>query len=475
MDTANVLQFPQSYGAISTGLGHASDRIGAADWRNQVSQEPFSGANFPPQLGTNAELPHDIGDFERQLNSTASLMNNVPPRKLSELRGPNDAPTAARVAPGQTIYTNSAIAREHLPSVVESQALAQTQYVQDVPTSITTQKQMAAVPVAKSAIPAASVQTTPVDGPALLAMTTAAVTTSPTTQHIFGLDVLDFYDPRAAQAIVDLGVKWVRIDFNRSFIEPSSRTYNWSDYDSFLLKMQKAGVQVLAQVTSTPAWISWSNWTAQYTDTTRFFTDIVNRYKPGGLVAQAAGWGSYGITTWELFNEPNLAGYGWLNYGSNAMMVVNNYAKVISLADDAVHRAAPGAKTLLGGLSSEGRPDLFLTALYTAGAKSSFDVMAFHPYGWDNRFGQLATSIDQFMGQYGDAAKPIWYDEYGTTDQSKQISMLQSAWAQRNTVDALFWFSLKDINATDQRYGLVDSNYKPKPIYSVFKELMKSA
>ena len=73
------------------------------------------------------------------------------------------------------------------------------------------------------------------------------------------------------------------------------------------------------------------------------------------------------------------------------------------------------------------------------------------------------------------SSKPLWYDEYGTADQSKQISLLQSAWEQRNTVDALFWFSLKDINNTDQRYGLVDSNYNPKPIYSVFKELMKSA
>ena len=91
-----------------------------------------------------------------------------------------------------------------------------------------------------------------------------------------------------------------------------------------------------------------------------------------------------------------------MDYGSNPMTTVANYAKVISLADDAIHRVAPDAKTLLGGLSSAGRPDQFMTALYAAGAKTSFDVMAFHPYGWDYRFGELAGSIDNFLGQYGE-------------------------------------------------------------------------
>ena len=116
-------------------------------------------------------------------------------------------------------------------------------------TGIADKMQPVAATVPSSEIPAATIQTTPDASPEPLAAAAAALTATPASQHIFGLDVLDFYDLRSAQAIIDLGVKWVRIDFNRAYIEPTSRAYNWSDYDSFMLKMQKAGVQVLAQVT----------------------------------------------------------------------------------------------------------------------------------------------------------------------------------------------------------------------------------
>src|ERR1700676_850297 len=131
---------------------------------------------------------------------------------------------------------------------------------------------------------------------------------------IFGLMVTDYYDVRAAKVIADLGVKWVRIDFNRQFIEPSPGVYNWSDYDTFLIAMQKIGVQVLGMITHTPPWISWSEWPAQYADIATFCQQVVNRYKPGGLVGTYPGvnWGTYGVTHWEIFNEPNDPGYGWL-------------------------------------------------------------------------------------------------------------------------------------------------------------------
>jgi hypothetical protein len=162
----------------------------------------------------------------------------------------------------------------------------------------------------------------------------------------------------------------------------------------------------------------------------RFVGAIAARYK--GKVA-----------AYEVWNEQNLAReWGGLGRQSPA-----EYVALLQVAYRTIKAADPNALVLTGALTPASSVDLgegylaiddleYLQQMYEAGAKGSFDGVGVHPSGFNNAPG-LDPRDDNVLGRdggfhahrsfyfrnfefyrdvmvrQGDAAKPLWFTEFG--------------------------------------------------------------
>ena len=306
-------------------------------------------------------------------------------------------------------------------------------------------------------------------------------------RHIYGLAVPFPYANQEKDFTIlsDLNVKWIRVDMLWNEIAMPDGKYKWDEFDNFVIEMQERNIQILAVPNYIPPWIT--NWKDVESDFALFMKDAVERYKPNGTLAKIEKWNNYGIRYWEIFNEPNLPGVGFVHSASKAEPFVKEYARLLIIANSSIREKDNDAIILFGGLSpniNEATQEPlwgdmgmtyidFLNQIYKTGVNNCFDVMAFHPYGFENDFSQAVKSVRSVMNSYGEPEnKPIWMSEFGITDDTQKEGLLEKSFAERNTMDAFFWFSLRDLKWYRDKYGLVESDYSKRPVYEVFKKLM---
>jgi len=144
-----------------------------------------------------------------------------------------------------------------------------------------------------------------------------------------------------------------------------------------------------------------------------FTTAAVNRYKPGGTLAQANGWpAGVGVTHWEMWNEPDLTIFWDAS--------VEDYARLLKVGYLATKAADPGATVLFAGLANDYRKLEYyrdvLTVLAADPAAATYgfyhDILATHSYfhawkSWYHVYRARGT-----MREFG-FEKPIWLNESG--------------------------------------------------------------
>jgi len=149
-----------------------------------------------------------------------------------------------------------------------------------------------------------------------------------------------------------------------------------------------------------------------------FVSAVVTRYRPGGDLARAKGWGaSAGIRAWEIGNEPNLPAF-WR--GSAA-----DYARYLEVGYLVIKRVDRRATVLHGGIADDGNAPAwyaqFADALKARAAASPlpvrynyfFDKAAWH---WYRSPSLLATGPERgraILAARGIPPKPIWVTEAG--------------------------------------------------------------
>ncbi len=286
--------------------------------------------------------------------------------------------------------------------------------------------------------------------------------------------------------IAESGSKWVRMTLNWSDAEPNPGEYNpwWiAQYDKAVALAQQAGEKIIFVVGSSPSWASGSSNTETAprnpADYATFIHYVASRY---------AGR----VSAWEIWNEENTTRF-W-STGPNAAQ----YVLLLKAAYPAVKSADPNAQVLFGGTSLNDYN--FISEAYAAGAKGSFDVMAVHPYscrapGSIVREGNGNIIRDSFLGYRtvhnvmvanGDE-KPIWFTEMGWSSstggscsfgQATQAAYLTEAYRltdQDPYVQVACWYNLRndywshDENSVEAQYGLLNTDFSPKPAYAAFK------
>lgn len=296
-------------------------------------------------------------------------------------------------------------------------------------------------------------------------------------------DIVGISDPHAIEAnvvslIQETGVKWVRAEFKWSKIQDSPASeYDWRAYDAMVDSYNRAGIKVAGILTYIPPAMP-DDWLQIDEHFQRFASATVKHFA------------AKGVHYWEVFNEPNLTGYGWLQKGLDARDFLGAYTLLLARANQAVRANDPQGVVILGGLASDNHSGIpaedAMSFIYGAGGRRCFDVFAFHPYGYQNKFSAARARMNAILAAGADMGKPIWFNEYGWTDYAEMDmrvngtaanNPMMAVFDQRRQADALFWFSAKDYSGKwgAPTFGLADFNLVKRPSFNTFTYLVQQS
>lgn len=114
----------------------------------------------------------------------------------------------------------------------------------------------------------------------------------------------------AFQALKNQGIGWYRLNLNSERLKPPGKRWNFAGTDRLVADAQAHQLNLLGLLTAWPDHARpfgahpTMTFQAALTQYLAYVKTVVERYEPGGAVARAHGWKTYGVTAWELWNEP---------------------------------------------------------------------------------------------------------------------------------------------------------------------------
>jgi hypothetical protein len=226
---------------------------------------------------------------------------------------------------------------------------------------------------------------------ALMVLTAPASAASTNTFDSADVGFIDGSDPagrtdRVADMVSYLGGKKpiIRMDIFWNDVQACATcAFDWSRLDATVGAAAAQGARVLLILDYSATWANGG---------------LDGRYFPtddaawGAFVTAAAGHFGDQVQAYEVWNEPNNAGFG--SYGDNSVDVrAGRYWQLVKIAYQRVHAGCPGCVVLAGGsgggdayydsanhLHNDNEPSDWLAWAYQHGYGSYFDAVATHPY-----------------------------------------------------------------------------------------------
>lgn len=221
----------------------------------------------------------------------------------------------------------------------------------------------------------------------------------------------------------EAGIGWAKQQFIWAEIEPQPGQFRWGKYDAIVDLCESYGLQVVARLDGAPNWSREDNSMPgrppdDFADYAEFVYRFVDHYR--GRIQYI-----------QIWNEPNL----YIEWG-NRPVDPAGYVALLRIAHTRAKEADPNVYVLNAPLaitSGEPHPEAgkwramndlqFLEEMYKAGAKAFFDILSVNAFGMDLppedaaspsklNFGRV-TLQREIMERYGDAGKPVWFNEYG--------------------------------------------------------------
>ena len=336
---------------------------------------------------------------------------------------------------------------------------------------------------------------------AAVSLTAAAPAVAPAAQKglnvdlTWGISTAD--QDRTGEPLRDLSTQWVRIEIDWYWLgtnglwegRPTGWTAEqiWAHYDRAIEVARRAGARVLLMMQRCPPELSHSDVMeappADPADMTDFMRTLARRYKDS-------------VDEYEIWNEPNSARF-WPS-GVDAA----GYVRLLKAARAGVKAADPSADVVFVGTAFNDHA--FIADAYRAEPQSGryFDVMATHPYVaaarpenvWQDADGSVDEAafpayrtIHDLMLAHGDD-KPIWATEFGWStatsapgvlagvSEQEQADYLTRAlrYLEQDPAGCFLYnlrnnFALLDAGEFEGRFGLLRTDFSPKPAYSAFK------
>ncbi len=318
---------------------------------------------------------------------------------------------------------------------------------------------------------------------------------TPTPDKITGIsdpdllgESLSTQESQLADMQDNLHITSVRIDACQEYVQYAGATdFDWSQYDQLVGAIRSLGMGIDFIIDCTPSWETASGalWAAPASpaDLAAWASDVATRY------------GSGGPTSYEIWNEPNLA-ETWLPAPNPAA-----YTADLQAAYAAIKAVQPNEEVISAGLapaSDDSAGDIapvqFLQSMYADGAAGYFNAVGYHPYsyaalpdtyeswsGW-SQMSATSPSIRSVMAANGDSAMQVWITEVGwpsntasntrvngTTAESDELTQI-NAFANANSwVGPVFWYTYQDDSTGP--FGLLTASGARKTAYTTMAGL----
>jgi hypothetical protein len=228
---------------------------------------------------------------------------------------------------------------------------------------------------------------------------------------------------RTLEMAREMGAPWIVEYFPWSYYEPRRGKIDWTHADLVVNDAIAQGLTVVARVDMVPEWARPAKTTARYLDESHY-ADY------GDFLAAFASHFRGRIQHLVVWNEPNLSfewGYRPVDPAGYARLLQAVYPRIKEANPEMLVLAAGLAPTLAPPGSEWGMDDLvFLQRMYDAGAKSYFDMLAIHAYGWtqppddppaaDRVNFARAQLLREIMVRNGDGDKSCLITESGWND-----------------------------------------------------------
>jgi len=271
----------------------------------------------------------------------------------------------------------------------------------------------------------------------------------------------------------DLGIKWIRVDFDWYRIQPEPARFDWEALDRVIDRSARLGLEVLATLAYTPAWASSHPASPSIGDPPadpRFWTDVV-RYailRFGGRVRH-----------WQFWNEPNIREFWNGTMAQYRTGILEPAAEVARSIDPSLRIVAPGLANLRDWR------EWFREAMK---ARASIDIVNHHNYADSGREAIEDLERDRFLqpslrtlireAEVGD--RPFWLTETGRrSDAGNQREYYEDVLVvlqENDWVNRVFFFHYTDgPGQGDGGFGIVAEDLTPKPAYHTLRAVVRAA
>ncbi|GAB1641315.1 hypothetical protein [Krasilnikovia sp. MM14-A1259] len=316
---------------------------------------------------------------------------------------------------------------------------------------------------------------------------------------------------------------FIRVDLEWTWLEqtscpgPCADGLDWSGIDKTVDAAHQRGFRVMLILDYTPKWANGGH------ESGKFFPTRDHDGDWADVVQAAVEHFGTKVQAYEVWNEPNLQGFGDFDVpGTDAQRVPERkkrYWELVKLAYPRIKQGCPSCVVVAGG-SAQGTPNgyasssaAWLQAGYDEHARDYFDAVAHHPYfpnqagpdarmcesPWDNPFGPIyrndkgqlcgeLAAVRDVLVRNGDAGKKIWGTEWGVptkepyrpNDSLARVRNIQvdavHLWRSVDWTGPLFLFTYQDSprsedcvkspNLGDCNFGVetneVDGSHHPK-------------
>lgn len=281
------------------------------------------------------------------------------------------------------------------------------------------------------------------------------------------------------------GIKNVFFEVTQGSVHKALNTFDFSDLDGTMAQVRRVNVKAVMGLNAAAPWDNpIGRRPSNFDHWAKFAGAVAGRYKD--------------VTTFSIWNEPNLGGW-WGGDQPSA----TEYTQLLCKASAAIKKANPKAQILAGNFAPGGdypnlkmaAPHTFLAGIYANGGRDCFDMVGHHPYQWDVPVTepwafQDTNKIRQVMVTNGDAGKKVWASEVGApTDhwapekvltEAKQAATVPAylnawwyqSWGKQGFTGPWFQYKLFEsgTEGDDPGFGLIKTNTQrtQKPIFKVY-------
>jgi polysaccharide biosynthesis protein PslG len=316
---------------------------------------------------------------------------------------------------------------------------------------------------------------------------------------------------KTLQMAREAGLGWVKQHFPWEDIELRKGKFwndqlnksTWEKYDRIVDTSRKHGLEIIARLDRPPAWARHDNSIPEappdsFEDYGDFVAAVVEHYKGQ-------------IRYYQLWNEPNI----YPEWGNRAVDPLA-YTRLLQIGYQRAKAVDPNVRILSAPLAQTLEPGgrnmselVYLETMYRAGARDWFDILFANGYGFDRspddppdpgvlNF-QRVQLVRQIMERYGDAAKPVWFNEFGwnaapesfpaerllwkRVSESQQadyvvqaIQRARATWDWAGVFCVWYFRQAGQIppERADYYFRMVDVGFTPRPVYNLVKKATES-